>query len=163
MGKWSELKKKYPAAPVGDPNYQAKVDVVKNVLLGKNDDQVRDRYVEALQSKENLKEQLSLANLEIEACEQVFVSRLEGRGQTNVTFADGLQLYLLDKPSFKITNSLEFVKWLRDPQNQAEYPLSVNPQTMSSRCKARLEAGSPLPPGVELGWVDTTLGKRGVK
>lgn len=164
MGKWSLLKAKYPKAPIGDPDYQAKVETVKAALVPLLDVAVKDRFLEALDRKDQLKQELALVNVEIVACEQVFIGRLEGRGQDNVKFADGLTLYLLDKPTFKVTSPALFWGWLHaSGDNEAEFPLTVNPQTLASRCKARLEADVPLPEGVEIGWVDTGLGKRGVR
>lgn len=167
MGKWSKLKDRYPKAPV-DGDYQAKIDVVLNTpIMGKlaarqlKDDDLETLYLGARERKDEVESLLSVVKLEIEAYEQEFANRFVARGQTTVTFDDGVRLYLRDEPNFIIDEN-KFYDWREsDPANEAEFPAKVNTQTLKSRLKSRLEENQPLPPGTGVGWIDTKIGCQG--
>jgi hypothetical protein len=162
MGKYTQLKAKYPKVKL-EGDYYEKVFAIKLTLIEKDDRELEAEYVKLRHVKEKLTQALTQVNAELEACEQLFVERFEGRGELNQKFEDGLTLYLIDTPDFQVTNEGHFYAWLReDPKHQEEFPLTVHSATLKSRLKARLEAGSPLPPGTELGYIKTGLGARGL-
>lgn len=165
MGKWTALKSKYPKAPI-DGFYQAKIEAIKDAFekegVTLTDLALKDRYVDLRRAKRRLEEGLAQVNAEITACEQLFLDRFESRGETKQTFEDGTTLYLRDEPSFKVGDPAAFYEWVKNVDHEQEYPLTVHPMTLAARLKDRVEAGDSLPPGVEIGFVKTSLGARGV-
>jgi hypothetical protein len=166
MGKWTQLKKNFPAAQL-DSEYQGKVEAIKSDYLKTgvcaSDESLKTQYVTLRNSKDRINQALAQINAELMACEQLFIEQFEARGTLNQKFEDGLTLYIKDDPTFKVVNPEEFYEWLeKDPSRKLEFPLTVHQATIQARLKDRLEQSEPLPPGTEVGYIKTSLGARGL-
>lgn len=165
MGKWTALKKKYPKVIDPEDEYQQKVEKLARTKLALSDVALKEEFIRLKRLKENLQDQITTLTLELKAVESVFISRMEARGgEAQIKFEEGITLYLIDEPEFRVGEPENFRQWIDgDSANAAEFPLTVNANTLKSRLKARMEAGQELPPGTEISWVNTKLGARGLK
>lgn len=157
MGKWSHLKQTLPPVPV-DAKFQERVDFLKGALAGTPLDRVVAQYDALEDEKEKLKQQLSELNAAIEAHNRLLVTRMEDLGLQSLKLEGGRgSLILLDAPVFKVADLGAFERWVEETQPEI---FTVNAQTREGICKARVEAGEPLPPGIEMTNVRTQVSRR---
>lgn len=149
MGKWTAFKKVLPAVPV-DGAYQAKVDVVKAEFADKPLAELTKAYDEVNGHKAEAEKEIKEMNVQLEALEQLLVSRLEDLGLTSVRVDGGGSFLLTDEPYASVADRAKCREWFEE-KDQREL-LAPHPSTLKALIKSRLEAGEdPDVVGREMG------------
>lgn len=166
MGKYSGLKGKLPAFEP-DKKWQDKINDVKKQIIGEVDDVtfanpnwLARRYVNLRLEKQELSEQLSELNTQIEALVQMLTERFDTDGTSTLKLSDGVSLSLKDEPYPVVKDSYALRGWIESTGQTAM--LTLPTQTLKGFVKMALEQGSELPPGVEV-FLKTGLSCRGLK
>lgn len=164
-GKWQFLKDKFKRMPL-EATQQQLIDAVLDApapdsvlspadkALGGmtvrclSDFQLQKLYLAARDRSDILTAEASALVVEIEAYTRAFIDRFEEAGEFNKTFADGVQIGISVEPYPSVKDKPVLYQWIKDT-DQSEL-LTLNYQTMVSIVKSKLEAGQPLPPGVDV-------------
>lgn len=94
-----------------------------------------------------------VANLRIEACNQLLVDNLEGEDESKVV--NGLGTFsIIDSPYPSVKDRAAFLNWISETDQ--EELLTVNYQTMAALVKDKITKGEELPAGVEV-FVKTSI------
>lgn len=162
--KWAKLREQYPKMPM-DAEYGERIEVVLNSQwnVGVDDNQAPLRalpftehvaiYNMLRERKEHLENQLTEANLFLEAVEQCIAGYYEVHDLLTQKFEDGTSITVAPDPVVTVSNEQEFYDWVKaDEQRKADYKLReyIFPATAKSQTKALLENGSEPPPGVSV-------------
>lgn len=167
MGKYAKLRGKLPAfeAP---PDWKAKVDAAAQEILGTGADQAPHaniswlavEFVKRKRKKERLEEKVKALNVELEACSQLLVARLEGEDIQNVALRGGVTVFLADDPYPTVEDRQQLFDYIkRTHQTQL---LSVHYQTLRGLVGERLTRGEDPPPGVKV-YLKTQARCRGLR
>lgn len=157
MGKWSHLKQKYPA-PKPEASFQQQIDAVRQTFAGKSLTDLVAAYDALQEAKAAHEQELDAINAVIAAHDRAIVGMMEDLGESFVKLDIGGSIGFNDTPSFAFVDPVRF-----DAYVDAHMP-ELKKCSRSDRenlAKAALEAGTPLPPGVELSHVYTRLSRKG--
>lgn len=146
MGKWTNLKgtvQKFEQ----EPSYQQEIDEHKQALVGHTKLQLCEELYDEDLAKKRLEAELHTCNARREALSQLLLERLEADGDSKFVNAFGT-FYVADDPYSKVVDKLSYLAWVREQGLEAL--LTVPYQSTNVQVKERLEAGEPLPPGVEV-------------
>lgn len=156
MGKWSHLKGKFPSEEKPQA-FREMVDALKPKFAQFALDQLVAAYDALEDVRDAIKAELAKKTAEQEALEAIIIQRLESTGEALVRFEDAGTISLLDQPQIAVTDPAAFRAWV---EANAPELLQIYAQTRDKIAKDRLDANEPLPPGLEVKAVRTTLGRR---
>jgi hypothetical protein len=157
MGKWEKLCKLLAALPV-DADWQRKVDEAKMPMRAMNSQELAKRIDRAARRKKQLEDQEKLANIEIEAGNQLLLDRMDAEGVEQVRTRSGILFTRHSEPYPTVEVKALLFKWIK--QTRSVYLLSVHFKRLQSLVKECLEAGKAMPPGVRV-FVKTTVRRTG--
>lgn len=153
MSKWEKLKGRFE--PVAElPEYQAKVDEAKVLLLGTSDAsganaaRLARMLVERKGEKERIESELYDINVELNALNQLLLEVMENDGQESLKLSTGETIYQTIEPYSSVEDRAKLLAWIDETGSQ--YLLSVQWQTLNGAVKLMLEKGAPTPPGVKV-------------
>tara|TARA_R110000824_G_scaffold53800_1_gene148603 strand:+ start:6608 stop:7132 length:525 start_codon:yes stop_codon:yes gene_type:complete len=147
MGKYSSITSSLPPLQPDDQTYQEKVEAVKQELT-KNPPHVSflHVYTDKRAARDEAREKLSEANLELEAISQLLVEQFEAEGIESKRLETGESLGIHPEP-YPVVNDPEMFRiWCLEQGLGRSMKLPW--QSTSSIVKERLLGGEPEPPGI---------------
>lgn len=167
MGKYTKLRGVLPPFEQ-PPDFAVKVDAEKRKILGAEPSQaphanlakLAREFVVRKKKKERLEEQVTKLNVELEACSQLLVARLEGEEIQTVQLRGGVTVFLADEPYPSVKDRKAVFDWIKKTR-QVEL-LTVHHQTLKGLVGERLAAGEGDVPGVTT-YLKTTARCRGLR
>jgi len=158
MGKWDEVIKQrgLKRMPHEDEKHQEKVNRLKVDLITKHGNEGRlpipseltRLWLSARARKEDLEEQLSKVELELEGIKQLSDDAFENEGIKSMKLATGQGMRYEAAPSARVVDKAAPRRWII--AEGLEDDLSVNYSRLEAIIKERLEAHLPDPDGVVL-------------
>lgn len=153
-GKYSHLKGQLTTYS-SEPEYQDRVNAERERIKGILKENSRplsaasyaDFLIMAKLEKARLEALVKEQSLTIEAMSQELIDRLEGDSITALRLVGGIALSIKDDVYCSVFNKVEFHNWIRE--QHLEDLFTVHYQTMSAMTKQKLQAGEPIPPGIE--------------
>ena len=130
-----------------EEGWQQQIDLVKKEHVGLSKLELCSELVDEDHEKKRLEEALQACNTRREALNQLILDKLEAEGDEKITNGMGT-FYISDSPYSAVRDKERYLKWIREQGLEAL--LSVPYPTTNAQVKARLEAGQPLPPGVDV-------------
>ena len=154
-GKYAHVIAKLPRFLGTEPDYQTKVDAVKEAMKKEEGykqwgSHLARQYASIRAEAEAAKAVLSEINLRLEAIEQLLGDQLENEGVTSIRLDSGDLVISMQEPVGRVTDKEAFRQWC--VANGFEKHLQLWPSTMVSVLKERLLVGEPAMTGVEAGW-----------
>lgn len=146
MGKYSEVLKKLSAMPVENPSWQAKVTEAKE-KMPKGVSELVQIYTEYRRKKDEIDDELSLLNIQIEATKQMIINIYEEEGITSLKLENGKSVRVQPEPKAKVEDKEKFRLWCI--ADGLENSLALPWQTTNALTKERLLNGQPEPDGVK--------------
>jgi hypothetical protein len=146
-GKYAKYRGKLEAF-AQEPDFQKKVDAEKRKHAKRDANALGKEFVRRKRAKNSLKRKDRQLNVELEALSQLLVDRLEGAEIESVKFRGGVGVGLQDKPYPSVADRRKLFGWIK--QTRMTGLLSVHHQTLLGLVTEALEAGRPLPPGVDV-------------
>lgn len=154
-GKYAAVIDKLPRLLGTEPAYQEKVNVVKAEIVKELATPLGPpvgsdfayRYTELRAQKEEIEEQLSAINLQIEAINQLIVDQFESEGVSSVRLSTGASVSVQYEPSAQVVDKEAFRLWCL--AQGLERSMVLPWMTTNAITKERLLAGDPEPEGVK--------------
>lgn len=156
--KWEGLKGNLPKWQGDDIDYIQKVQGVKTVLSEKSNKELTEILFTTKSQIEELKEQLSDANLTYDASQRLLAERFEADGTTSIKNELGT-FYIQDEPYSQVVDKEAINIWII--QNGMDELRQPPWQTLNAIVKQRLENGEPVPPGVDVYMKTKVVMRRG--
>jgi len=157
MGKYDKLKGKLPAFEQ-EPSFQQKVEEYKSKCLQLETSELVKMFSSVRQTKKNLEEVISKANIELEALSQLLVENFEASGLTKITLESGLSCFQQTEPYSSVIDQASLL--LAVKKEKLQNLLTLSWQTMNALNKERLVAGQPPLPGTAV-FLKTSIRLRG--
>ena len=158
--RWENFKGKLPEWQNNDkPDYQEKVNVLKNDLAGIDTIEIAKKFSDLKAEKEEIEKQEYQVNLELEACNQILVERFNAQGGLRGLKLEDRSFGTKTEPYTKIEDSRAINQFLRD--NDMDELRTVNWQTLNGLAKERLENGEPEIPGTKVYMRETVVMRKG--
>jgi hypothetical protein len=155
MGKWAQLKDKYPALPAdhrfadeGGSDYQAKIDAVKAQLTDQTIVQLGEAFIGLRAERDTAEEALKNVNIQLAAVEQLMLTTMEDQGLSSFRITTGQNFIINDSPHTTVKDRAANRQWFID--HGLTDVLSVPWQTQNAMVKGILEdplEGDPNRPG----------------
>lgn len=133
-----------------DPQYQAKVEIVKAKILETTDQHataLARRYIVVRTQKDKLKDELSSVQLELTAIEQLLALQYEAEGVSSMNVEGLGTVRVTPEPKAKVADPDAFRQWCIE--NGYERALALPWSTTNAVLKQRLLEGLNEPAGVE--------------
>lgn len=156
--RWSAFKGKLPTWQGDDPSYLDKVSKKKEELASKPNPELAQEMRDFKYKKEELKEQLEIINLELEARQSLLAERFDADGTQAIKINTGENFFLSEEPYAKVVDKHALNQWFKE--NDMEDILSPVWTSLNALVKERLEAGQNLPPGVDVFMKTTVVMRR---
>lgn len=149
MGKWTDLRGKYPALPPkGDEEgYEAQVNAAVEKMKGQYQSYEMPCHVlaELKAKKGELEEEIKAIGVQVEALNRVIFEMFETRGIANVRLEGVGLVTLTDEPYPSVVDKEKLNTWLREQGLGGLIIPTVNFQTLKATIKERITEGKPLP------------------
>jgi hypothetical protein len=163
-GKYAGIIDKLPRLVPERSPYQDKVQAVKDqILLEQNVTWLpasvlaRD-YRELRDEVDTIEEQLSAANLRLEAVKQLMVAQFDAEDVTSIALGDGAHVRVQKEPYAQVKDKEAFRQWCI--KHGFEMQMVLPWATTNSLTKELLTAGKPEPDGVEAAQLDKVVLRR---
>lgn len=131
-----------------EPTYQQKIDAVKQKIGRQSAGELAHMYRGVRQQKDELEEQISELNIEVEALCQLMQDEFETQGITSVKLESGGSVSIQPEPYMQVKDKDVFRNWV--VAQGLENLMSLPWQTANSLAKERLVNGEPHAPGTEM-------------
>jgi hypothetical protein len=151
-GKYAGIIDRLPRFLGTEPPYQEKVEAVKQAKLEEAGgtflpaSTLAKEYEDLRAEVAGIEEQLSEANLRLEACSQMLQTQFEVEGLTSLRLDSGQSVTVQYEPYAKVEDKEAFRQWCL--RNGLETSLSLPWMTTNAITKERLLAYEPEPDGV---------------
>ena len=146
--KWAKIIAKLPRYLGTEPDYQTKVDALKQEILKeepKSASHFAQQYASVRKEKDELKNKLSEVQVRLEAYTQLLIQQYEDEDISNLRLASGESVTTMPEPYCVIENRDEFRDWCINHGYQTLMTLPW--QTANSELKDRLTRGENEMPG----------------
>lgn len=128
--------------------FQEKVDKKKAEISISSSVALAELICNLRDQKDNLDEQMSVVNLELEAVSQLLVDAYEAEGVETVKLDRGPSVSVQMEPQIRVLDKEQFRLWCLD--NGMEREMVLPYQTSNGLVKARLLNGEPNPEGADV-------------
>lgn len=157
MGKWAAQEGSLPAFEQ-EPEYQIRVQVVKDLLVEIEPPILVQKFAEARAQKQELEAQIKDLNVSLEAYSQLLCEKLDAQGLQKIQLDGGITCYTQVEPYSSVSDRAALVDFFR--KKRLFNLLSVAWQTINSMNKERLQDGEPPLPGTSV-YLKTSARVRG--
>jgi len=150
MGKWTAIAKTLPRAERTEPSWRDNLLALKDELRAQlpNLLALTAAYRDARKAKEAYDAGSKPLSMKVLALEALLADTFTAEGRTEPAYdLDGNRVEANDALEFKAVDKDALLAWVH--ANKLERLLSLNPQTMASIARQRLENNEALPDGVE--------------
>lgn len=145
MGKWSKLAGSLPTLP-SEATYSDAVRNQVDALRGQSLSDLTASYNALREEKMRVEAELSEINCRLEAVTRVIDETMDLQDMESVVM-HGYRWTRSPEPYAKVADRQAALAWAKQEMPDA---LSIHYQILASTTKARLEAGEPPPPGVDV-------------
>ena len=147
VGKYTAVASKLPPLQPDDKPYQDKVEEVKSEISKRfTSKEFLKCYCEMRKVKDEARDLLSAANLELEAVSQLLIEQFETEGIESKKLDTGESLGIHPEPYPVINDPEKFRVWCLE--QGLEQSMKLPWQSTAAIVKERLLGGEPEPPGV---------------
>lgn len=152
MGKWDEVLLRLTKLPMehreGGLKYQDRVNIEKGKIQEKGTTALARKWKELRAKEDSLEAQAKALRLQLRAYESRLEESFEGEGLKKVELEEGGSIAYQPEPHTWVKDATAFHEWCLA---QPDLPEKMNLlwQTTNGIAKEKLEAGQPLPPGLE--------------
>lgn len=153
-GKYAKVIDKLPRMLGTEPDYQVKVDAVKEVIKEEEgfkmwSSHLAKLYAMARLEKSLLNQQLYVLNVRIEALGQMIETQFDNESVSKINLQDGMSVTYYKEPTVKVIDAEAFRVWCID--NGFEKMMHLHPMRTISLAKEKLLSPEPDLPGVTVG------------
>jgi hypothetical protein len=147
--KYSEILRDVEQTFGVEPDYQAKVDLVKQSILTntpRTSSALLQKYFEARNDRDRVQIALYDANLRLEAVQQLLIRQMEADNISSIRLAAGLGVSTWNEPLAQVRDPEAFRLWCLE--QGLERKMTLHPSSIQSLVRKRLEAAEEEPPGI---------------
>jgi hypothetical protein len=130
-----------------EPEYRLKLDKVKKDFLSSSLSDLIERIKAWKKMKDQAEEELSTANLHLEAISEIVEYKMDELQIRNFKTEKGETVYISSTAYPKVEDKAALFAWIK--KKKMVEILGVNFQTLKGICNDLLKEGEELPPGVE--------------
>lgn len=140
MGKWTNLRGKFPLRVPGEQAYLEKVDNERALRASVSLADLMVEFEQLNAEKDEHEDVVKGINVKLEALQQLMISRFDELGVTSMRTVSGRTLYQQIEPEPSVAEPQKLEKYIEDNPD-LEYLYKVNHQSLKSLVKGMLEEG----------------------
>lgn len=159
--KWAKIKDKFPKLGASDDQgFIEKVAEARMTHGALTLKELMAKYAEIRAQKDELEDQISCLNVDIEALNQLLLEQLEAAGLTSMKAEDGKNFFMNVEPTVKVIDR-GLLEAHIEAHPELEYLYGIMWQSLNSLVKEKLEKGEDdsIPPGTEV-YIKTNIRMR---
>lgn len=151
MGKWTNLRGKFPLRVPGEQAYLEKVDAEKTLRASVPLGELMAEFEELNHKKDEHADAIKEINVKLEALQQLLIGQFDDLGVSSLKTQSGRTLYQQVEPEPSVVDQQRLEQYIAENPD-LDYLYRVNHQSLKSLVKGLLEEGrdAEVPPGVSV-------------